>query len=218
MALYLDSASVDDARRSAALGYVAGITTNPSLMARTGRPADEVVAELCDVHPGLVFYQPVAELALEREAEVRRIAALRRGRIVLKLPSTPDNFAMAARLAREGYVVAMTAIFGPAQAYLAGQAGARFVLPYVNRSTRLLGDGPGLVRAMRAVIDSSGAPVEIVAASIKSTSEAVETILAGAQSLTLPLSLLDQLGRHELSDRAIAEFAKAVSGGVTNPA
>ncbi len=105
-------------------GMLLTITTNPSLMARTGRSADEVVAELCDVHPGPIFYQPVADLVLEREAEVRRIAALRRGRVVLKLPSTPDNFAMAARLAREGYVVAMTANFGPAQAYLAGQAGA----------------------------------------------------------------------------------------------
>lgn len=217
MALYLDSASVDDARRSARLGYVAGITTNPSLIARTGRAGDEVVAELCDVHPGPVFYQPVADRVLEREAEVRRVAALRRGRVVLKLPSTPDNFALAARLAREGYVIAMTAIFGPAQVYLAGQAGARFVLPYVNRSTRLLGDGPGLVRVMRAVIDSAGAPVEIVAASIKSTSEAVETILAGAHSLTLPLALLDQLGWHELSDRAIAEFAEAVAGAAENP-
>jgi len=217
MALYLDSASVDDARRSAALAYVKGITTNPSLMARTGRRPNEVIAELCDTHPGTVFYQPVADQRAERGAEVRAILALRPGRIAAKLPSTPENFTLAARLAGEGHVVGMTAIFAPAQVYLAAQAGARYVLPYVNRSTRLLGDGPGLVRAMRAVLDAAGAPVEILAASIKSPSEAVETILAGAQSLTMPLALLEQLGWHELSDQAIAEFAEASRRASASP-
>ncbi len=212
MALYLDSAFVEDARRSAALGYVAGITTNPSLMARTGRPPVEVLAELCDVHPGLVFYQPVGRSLEAREAEVRRLAAIRPVRIGLKLPSTPDDFVLAARLAGEGFVVAMTAIFGAAQAYLACQAGASFVVPYVNRSTRLLGDGPALVRELRAVIDACGAGTEILAASVKSPAEAVATVLAGAHSLTLPLAVIEALGSHELSDTAVAEFAAAVQG------
>ena len=119
MPLFLDSASVDDARRSAALGFVVGITTNPSLMARTGRRPADVIAELCDVHPGTVFYQPIADALREREAEARRVAALRPGRVGLKLPSTPDNFVLAARLASEGLVLGMTAIFGAAQVYLA---------------------------------------------------------------------------------------------------
>jgi transaldolase len=212
MALYLDSASLDDARQSAALGYVAGITTNPSLMAASGRAPADVIAGLCDVHPGMVFYQPVAADVAAREAEVRRIAGLRPGRVGIKLPSTPDNFALAARLAVEGFTVGMTTIFSPAQALVACQVGARYVLPYVNRSTRLLGDGPGLVREMRAVIDADGSAVQILAASIKSPAEAVDTVLAGAHSLTLPLALIAELGHHELSERAIAEFAASASG------
>ena len=212
MTLYLDSASVDDARRSAALGYVAGITTNPALLAATGGAPTEVIPALCDVHPGTVFYQPIAAEAVAREAEVRRIAGLRPGRVGIKLPAQPDNFPLGARLVAEGYVVGITAIFSPAQVFVSCAAGVAFVVPYVNRSTRLLGDGPGLVRGMRAVIDACGSPVRILAASIKSPDEAMEAILAGAHALTLPLALIQELGRHELSERAIADFAEAVRG------
>ena len=212
MALYLDSASVADARRSSALGFVAGITTNPALLAATSRRPPDVIAELCETHPGTVFYQPIGGTLEEREAEARRAGAVRPGRVGLKLPSTPENFALAARLSAEGWIVGMTAIFSAAQVFLACQAGARYVLPYVNRSTRLLGDGPGLVREMRAVIDACGAPVEILAASVKSPAEAVETVLAGAHSLTLPLALIEQLGQHDLSDEAIADFARTIQG------
>jgi transaldolase len=91
VALYLDSASVDDARQSVALGYVTGITTNPALMAATGRAPTDMVAELCDVHPGTVFCQPIAGDAGRREAEVRPMAGLRRGRVGIKLPCEPDK-------------------------------------------------------------------------------------------------------------------------------
>jgi transaldolase len=185
------------------------MTTNPSLMARTGRRPADVIAELCDVHPGMVFYQPVADALREREAEARRVAALRPGRVGLKLPSTPDNFVLAARLTSEGFVLGMTAIFSAAQIYLACQTGVRYVLPYVNRSTRLLGDGPALVREMRSVIEACQAPVEILAASVKTPAEAVATIIAGAHSMTLPLALIEELGQHELSDQAVTEFAAA---------
>jgi len=212
MALLLDSAFVEDARRSAALGYVTGITTNPTLVAKTGRRAGDVIAELCDVHPGTVFYQPISETLAEREAEVRRMAALREGRVGIKLPSTSENFTLAARLAGEGFTVAMTAIFSPAQAYLACLAGVRFVLPYVNRSTRLLGDGPALVHSMRQVIEACGSGTEILSASIKSPEEAVAALLAGSHSLTIPLELILALGHHDLSDAAIADFAASAAG------
>lgn len=211
MALYLDSASPDDARRSARLGYVSGVTTNPTLMAATGRPASDVIPELCDIHPGPVFFQPVAATVEEREREVRAMVALRPGRIVLKLPSEPENFVLARRLVDDGFAVGMTAIFDPAQVLVACAAGVGYVLPYVNRSSRLLGDGPGLVARMRAVVDACGGRVEILAASIKTPEEAVATTLAGAHSMTLSLAVLEALSHHELSDRAIAEFAESAA-------
>lgn len=206
MTLYLDSALIEEARAAAALGYVRGITTNPTLMGRAGRPAAEVMAALCDVCAGIAFYQVTAENPDEREAEARRMAAVRPN-LGLKIPTTPENLALAARLSRDGFVVGMTAIFSAAQVYLACQAGARYVLPYVNRSTRLLGDGLALVRDMRAVIDAQRAPVEIIAASVKSPEEAAATVLAGAHHLTLPLAVITAMGSHPLSEQAIAEFA-----------
>lgn len=206
MTLYLDSAMVEHARQAFALGFVGGITTNPTLMARTGRAAHEVLPELCDICPGLVFYQLTASTVSEREQEAQRMVALRPQQIGLKIPCTLDNLALAARLARQGYTVGITAIFSPAQVYLACEAGARYVLPYVNRSTRLLGDGLALVRQMRAVIDAARAPLEIIAASVKSADEAVATLLAGAHHLTLPLDVIQAMAIHPLSVQAIREF------------
>ncbi len=207
--LLLDSALAEDARAAADLGLVYGATTNPTLLARVGRPAEVVIPELVDILNGLVFYQLTAATVAEREAEARRMAALRPGRIGLKIPCTAENLALARRLADEGHEVGITAIFHPAQVLLAARAGARCVLPYVNRATRLLGDGPGLVRQMRAVIDAADLPLEIVAASVKDPDEAVATLVAGAHGLTLPLAVMRAMAEHPLSAAAIAEFAQA---------
>lgn len=133
--------------------------------------------------------------------------ALRPNQIGFKIPCTLENLKLGAKLTREHYTVGMTAIFSAAQVYLACEAGARYVLPYVNRSTRLLGDGLALIRQMRAVIDACGAAVEIIAASIKSPEEAVATLLAGAHHLTLPPDVIAAMGHHPLSERTIIEFA-----------
>jgi transaldolase len=207
--LLLDSALVEDARAAAALGFVRGATTNPTLLARAGRPAERAIPEIVDILGGTVYYQLTAPTVAEREAEARRMVGLRPHNVGLKIPCTGENLALARRLADEGYTVGVTAIFHPAQVYLALQAGARCVLPYVNRSTRLLGDGPGLVRQMRAVIDAADWSMEIIAASVKDPDEAVATLLAGAHGLTLPLAVIQAMANHPLSDAAIAEFARA---------
>lgn len=206
MTLFLDSASAEDARSAAALGFVRGATTNPVLVARAGVPAATALCDLCDLLPGTVFHQTVGRDAAQRLADARLALGLRPGRIGLKIPCTLDNLALAATLAREGHIVGMTAIFSPAQVYLACEVGARYVLPYVNRSTRLMGDGTELVRRMRQVIDAVAAPVEIVAASVKSPEEAVATLLAGAHHLTVPLEVIRRMAWHEHSEGAIAEF------------
>ncbi len=207
MALLLDSAMVMDAQQASALGFIRGATTNPTLMAKTGQDPEEVILELCDILPGTIFYQLTASNPDGRAAEARRIAGLRPDRIGLKIPTTPENLSLASQLALAGYTIGMTAIFSPAQVYLACQAGVRYVLPYVNRSTRLLGDGFALVESMREIIEAGGYPVEIIAASVKSPDEAVQTLLSGAHHLTLPLAVIQAMGQHQLSDEAIAAFA-----------
>jgi transaldolase len=209
--LFLDSAFPDDARRAFETGLVRGITTNPSLMALTGRNPNEVMAELCDLSTGIVFYQLTAANISDRKIEAIRMANIRPGRIGLKIPCTYENLSLAAHLVALGYMVGITAIFSPQQVYLACQAGAQYVLPYVNRSTRLLGDGIGLVHQMRAVIDIDNSKTQIIAASIKSPEEAIATLTAGAHQLTLPLSLIEAMGDHPLSLQTIEEFKR--SGG-----
>ncbi len=209
MTLFLDSAASEDARLAFTYGFVGGITTNPSLLAKIDRPAEAVIAELCTIASGIIFYQLQAGDPDARKAEGERMLQLAPGRVGLKIPCTLDNLQLAADFAARGHPVGVTAIFSPAQVYLACEAGARFVLPYVNRSTRLLGDGPGLVRQMRAVIDALDSPLEIIAASLKSPQEAVETVLAGAHHLTLPLALIDAMAQHDLSYQAIEAFARA---------
>jgi transaldolase len=209
MTLYLDSASVADARRASELGFVGGVTTNPTLLTAVGRPAEEVIPALCDLLPGIVFHQLTAPDTSARAEEAHRIAGLRPGRIGLKIPCTLENLALSARLSEQGLIVGVTAIFSAAQAMLAAAAGARFVLPYVNRSTRLQGDGTQLVREMRAVIDAGRFSTTIIAASIKTPEEAVATVLAGSHHLTLPLATIEAMGGHALSDQAIAAFDRS---------
>jgi transaldolase len=210
MALFLDSAWVKDARRVAELGFVWGATTNPTLMARAGRAPADVIAGFCESLPGTVFYQLTAPTLAEREAEARQIVEINPVKVGLKIPCTTENLSLLARLTDEGITCAVTAIFSAYQAYLACEAGAHYIIPYVNRSTRLQGDGPGLVSEMRAVVAAADTGTELLAASIKTPAEVVETVLAGAHHLTLPLDLILALGEHPLSRRAIADFDRAM--------
>jgi transaldolase len=212
MALFLDSAFAEDARRAFATGLVKGITTNPNLVAKTHQLATEVIPQLCDLSTGIVFHQLTAENLAARRDEAIKMAGLRPGRVGLKIPCTYENLLLAAEVVKSGYMVALTAIFSLSQVYLACQAGAQFVIPYVNRSTRLLGDGIELVRQMRSVIDADGAHTQILAASIKSADEAITALLAGAHHLSLPLALIESMGEHDLSYKAIEGFKAAQNG------
>jgi transaldolase len=124
--------------------------------------------------------------------------------LVLKIPATPVGFQAAARLSNF-MPCAITAVFSPAQALLAVAAGARYVLPYVNRATKLLGDGMALVSEIAGVL--VGSATEVLAASIKSPEEAVAAYRAGASHLTLPLKILQAMSEQELTGLSVAEFA-----------
>jgi transaldolase len=211
MSLFLDSASAQDARQAMSLGLVTGITTNPTIMAKVARKPEDVIAELAGICPGTVFYQLTAPTVAERETEARRFLALRKN-VGLKIACTTENLALGARLAKEGFTIAMTAVYSAAQCYLACQAGATYAIPYVNRSTRLQGDGLALVENMREVIEACNparGETEILVASLKTPAQVVESVIAGAHHVTIPLPLILEMGNHPLSDQAIEEFAKA---------
>ena len=204
MAIYLDSANPADARRAQQLGFIEAITTNPTLIARTGRPGLEVLAELVEIFDGPVFYQVTAATVEGRSDQAREAHDIRPDQVVIKIPATFENLTMAAKLTDDGIKCAITAVYSPAQAYLAVQVKAAFAIPYVNRITRQLGDGLAVVRDVARIVQ--GTQTQLLTASLKTVDEVMATLLAGAQHVTIPLDLILAMGEHELSLRAIEEF------------
>lgn len=206
MGIYLDSANPEDATRAQELGFVEGITTNPKLIAQTGRPGLEVLSELVEIFEGHVYYQLTADTVEKRTDEAWQAYQIRPDKVVIKVPAATENLAMVSRLVPAGIECALTAVYSPAQAYLAAQVGASFVIPYINRMSRQLDDAMGIVRNMVKVLENS--PTSILAASFKSLDEVIATILAGVDHLTMPLDLIMAMGEHELSRAAIEGFAR----------
>lgn len=204
MAFYLDSASVEHARAARELGWVRGITTNPTLLAQSDLAPEETLRQLASTLPGEICYQLTASDLESMLVEGRAAKEILGEQTVLKIPATPTGFQAVSRLSPH-IPCAVTAIFSPAQCLVAVAAGARYIIPYVNRSTRLLGDGPALVGEMARAL--AGTPTQILAASIKSPGEAVATHTAGANHLSLPLDVLQAMTGHELTSTSVAEFA-----------
>ena len=207
--LYLDSAGVDDARRAARLAYVQGITTNPKLMAESGRRPLEQLEALLEAFPGgPVFFQPGS---VERaEAELVEALRLGDGRVVAKLPAQSPMFSLGAELARAGVTVAYTAVYSPAQALVAASAGAAWVICYVDRAARLRPDSP-VVAPVAGALRAAGSSVGVLAASIKSPEQAVESVMQGADAVTAGLAVLEALAQDPLTDSAVDEFVRAAS-------
>ncbi len=212
MGLFLDSAEIEEVKKAVELGFLAGVTTNPSIMAKVKDEPMAIIDRIARISPGPVFCQVTAKTAAEREREGREFSAISPEKVVLKIPATTENMALMARLSRD-IPCAATAVYSGHQTLVACEAGARYVIPYVNRATRLLGDGCKLVAEMAAVLKATGKSVEILAASIKSAEEATQATLAGANHLTLPMDILLSLGNHPLSDAAIEEFGRAGLAG-----
>ena len=209
MALFLDSANLEDARRASGLGFVVGATTNPGLLARAGHTDGlQALEALCPLFPGTVFYQLLSHTPEEMQSESTPFLSLAEN-IGLKVPCTIHGLAFTAQISAR-ITVAITGVFTPAQAYLAAQAGAEYVIPYVNRVTRSTGDGPGLVGQIAAILDPT--ECEILAAGIKSAAEAVDTLLAGAHHVSLPLDVILAMAENPLTEKAVADFEAAWAG------
>lgn len=209
MALYLDSAIIAEAQEASQWGWVKGITTNPTLLAKSDLSPAETLQQLKEIISGEIYYQLITSDFEEMVAEGKAASKLIGEQTVLKIPATTVGFQVVAHLSPT-IPCSVTAIYSPAQAAVAMEAGAKYAIAYVNRATRLLGDGIALVRDMATVL--AGSETKILAASIKSPSEAAATLQAGAYHLTLPLDILKAITTHELSEKTVADFAKSGAG------
>jgi transaldolase len=212
MAIYVDTAIITEAQLASQWGWVGGITTNPTLLAKSNFSPAVTLQELAQIIPGELYYQLTASDFDGMVAEGKAAFELIGQQTVLKIPATIPGFQAVAHLSPE-IPCAVTAIYSPSQAVVSAAAGAKYAIAYVNRATRLLGDGFALVRDMANVLKNTN--TEILAASIKSPEEAVQTLLAGAHHLTLPLDVLQAIALHELSQQTVEEFAKNGRGIVS---
>ncbi len=209
MAVFLDSASPEEAKVAFKMGFVHGITTNPRLLAQVGGDPEAVFRELCRVSTGPVCYQLTAASLKERQEEGKKFYNIHPKKVVLKIPCTTENLSLMAHLHfNHGIPCAATAVFSPAQGLLACEAGARYLIPYVNKVTAQGGSGPALVTKLANLCRATGKGAEVLAASLKTPDDVVEAVLAGAAHVTVPFDLLNQLGGHPSSDEAIREFAE----------
>ncbi|MEG4852151.1 transaldolase family protein [Microcoleus sp. B5-D4] len=205
MGIYLDTAIVAEAKEASQFGWLSGITTNPTLLGKSDLSPDVTLKQLAKLIPGEVYYQLTASDFDGMVAEGKVAFELIGQQTVLKVPATAAGFQAVAHLSPE-IPCAVTAIYSASQAVVSAEAGAKYAIAYVNRATRLLGDGFALVQEMANVLKKSN--TEILAASIKSPEEAVKTLLAGAHHLTLPFDVLQAMTVHELSQQTVDEFAK----------
>lgn len=205
MAIYLDSAIIAEAQAASQFGWVKGITTNPTLLGKSDLSVKETLEKLKEISSGELYYQLTASDFEGMVAEGKAAFEIIGEQTVLKVPATPVGFRVVAHLSPE-INCSVTAIYSAAQAVVALEAGAKYAIAYVNRATRLLGDGTALVRDMASVL--KGSNTQILAASIKSPQEAIATLQAGAHHLTLPLDILQAMAVHELSQQTVEEFAK----------
>jgi len=214
MKLFIDSADISEIREYAQSGFVDGVTTNPSLAAKTGRDYVEVLEEICGIVNGSVSAEVLATDFDGMMAQGRRFSKIAKN-ITIKVPLTWDGMKACRALSGEGLAVNVTLCFSPVQAMMAAKAGASYISPFIGRVDDVGEDGVGLIRDIRAIYDNYDFKTNILAASIRSVSHVRESALAGADVATIPGSIFKLLLNHPLTDKGLAAFlADAKKAGV----
>lgn len=214
MKFFADTAEVSQIRSLAGLGLLDGVTTNPSLIAKSGRKIHEVIAEICSVTDGPVSAEVVATDLDGMLGEGRELAALAQN-VVVKVPLTEAGLGACRAFVASGIRVNVTLCFSLAQAIVAAKSGATFISPFVGRLDDINLDGMQLIRDIRTVYDRHNLSTQILAASIRSANHVSAAALAGADAVTGPEQVLRSLTRHPLTDAGLDKFIadwKATSG------
>jgi transaldolase len=206
MKFFIDTADINEIRDLAATGLVDGVTTNPSLVAKTGKSFLDVVKEICAVVPGPVSAEVTATDHKTMLAEGRKLAKLA-SNVTVKVPLTPDGLKTCKALSDEGTKVNVTLCFSAAQAILAAKAGATYISPFVGRLDDIGTDGMALISDIVQIYDSYPAfTTEVLVASVRHPIHVIEAAKMGAHVATLPPSVLRQMFNHPLTDRGLAAF------------
>ena len=207
MKFFVDTAEIDDIKDLAATGMVDGVTTNPSLIMKSGRDIIEVTKEICDIVDGPVSAEVAATEADAMIAEGRKLAEIAEN-IAVKVPLTWYGLKACKTLTGEGKMVNVTLCFSANQALLAAKAGATFISPFIGRLDDINLDGMDLIAEIRQIYDNYHFSTEILAASIRSVNHVKDCALIGADVATMPPDVIRKLASHVLTDKGLDAFLK----------
>ncbi len=207
MKFFVDTAEIEDIKELNDLGMVDGVTTNPSLILKSGRDIMEVTKEICDIVSGPVSAEVVAMEADAMIAEGRKLADIAEN-IAVKLPLTWDGLKACKVLSDDGMMVNVTLCFSANQALLAAKAGATFISPFIGRLDDINLDGMDLIQDIRTIYDNYGFETSILAASIRSANHVLDCARIGADVMTAPPEVIRKLVSHPLTDKGLDQFMK----------
>jgi transaldolase len=207
MKFFIDTADVKEIREAHALGLVDGVTTNPSLIAKSGRKFKDVIKEIVSIVDGPISAEVIALDAPGMIKEGKELAKIHKN-IVVKLPMTPEGLKACKALTEKGIKTNVTLIFTSMQALLAAKAGATYVSPFVGRLDDISQDGMGIIDVIRTIFDNYGYMAEIIVASVRNPIHVLNSALIGADVATIPYSVMIQLANHPLTDAGIEKFLK----------
>jgi transaldolase len=204
---FLDTANLDELKKGASWGIVDGVTTNPSLIAKEGRPIEEQVAEICKIVDGDVSAEVVSTEANAMIAEGLKLARIHKN-IVVKCPLTRDGIKATSALSKQGIRVNVTLCFSAGQALIAAKAGAYIISPFVGRLDDIGWTGMELIKSITQIYRNYGYKTQVLAASLRSPTHVIDSAMAGADIGTMPFKVLDMLFNHPLTDKGLDQFLK----------
>lgn len=205
MKIFMDTANVAEIAKFVDWGVVYGVTTNPSLIAKSGRTQAEVIPEIAALVSGPVSAEVISTDCEGMVQEARKLVKIA-DNIVVKIPCIPEGLKAVKILSAEGIKTNVTLVFSLSQALLAASAGASYVSPFIGRLDDIGEDGVQLVRNIVQAFKNYGIQTEVIAASIRNLNHVEQVMLAGAQIATIPTKVLEQMIQHQLTDKGLTQF------------
>lgn len=207
MKFFIDTGDVGEIREAHAMGLVDGVTTNPSLVAKTGRKYRDVVVEICEIVNGPISAEVLSTTYDEMMAEAREWAKVHKN-IVVKLPLIPDGLKAVRTCRQEGINTNVTLCFSPNQALLAAKAGANYISPFIGRLDDISETGMELIEKIVTIYNNYNFSTEVLVASVRNPTHVVDAALLGADVCTIPFSVMLQLVKHPLTDVGLKKFVE----------
>lgn len=205
MKIFIDSGLIDEIKEAQSMGVIDGVTTNPSLLAKGGKPTREAIAEICEIVDGPISAEVLATDCDGIVKEGRELAKIH-DNVVVKVPLIEEGLKATRILSKDGIATNVTLCFSPSQALLAAKAGATYVSPFIGRIDDVAGEGMELIQQIVNIYRNYDFETEVLAASIRHPVHFVQAALIGSDVATIPLKVIKQLTKHPLTDIGLTKF------------